>query len=59
MNATDNLAHSRAAVPALLAFVDEVLALCDKADANPEDGLRKVHTASIRQAAGRHFGGAR
>lgn len=47
------------ALPALLAFAEEVLAACDKADANPEDGLRKVHTATLRQAAEKHLGGVR
>jgi hypothetical protein len=35
---------------ALITAVHSILMLCDQADDNPCDGLRKVPTASIRQA---------
>ena len=44
---------------ALLGFVEDVLAACEKAKANPaEDGSVKVHTAIIEQALTKRIGGA-
>src|SRR5690606_33964088 len=44
------VAHNTA-MPALLGFVRDVLAACEKAEANPaEDGSVKVHAAVIQQA---------
>ena len=49
------IATARTALPALLTAIEEILTLCDRADAAPIDGLRKVHTASIRQAIERRL----
>jgi len=52
------IAHARQIVPALLGFVREVQAACERAKARPaEDGSVKVHTAVIEQAAQKWIGG--